>query len=258
MTLPNPLSTAQPIALVTGGARRVGAAISRRLSEAGYAVIVHANTSFDEARALVADIEEKGGKAYALAVDLSNTSARDQCIVRASNIFGPLSLLVNNAAVFHSDTLMNFTDASFDVHMKINLLTPIALARDFAAHALNDHDASIVNIIDHRVLKPTPQYFTYTLSKAALHTATLTMAQALAPRIRVNAVGPGPTLPNMHDGEDGLKQEAAGVPLGRAVDPREIAEAVLYLARARSVTGEMIAVDSGQHIGWKTPDIIMK
>ena len=258
MNLPHPLSTVQPIALVTGGARRVGAEISRRLSEAGYAVIIHANASLDEARGLVEEIMAKDGKAHALAMDLSHADEREHCIARASEIFGPLSLLVNNAAVFHSDSLMDFTAASFDAHIKINLLTPISLARDFAERALANDNASIVNIVDHRVLKLTPYYFTYTLSKAALHAATITMAQTLAPHIRVNAVGPGPTLPNMHDGEDGLRQEAAGVPLERSVDPRDIAEAVLYLARARSVTGEMMAVDSGQHIGWKTPDIIVK
>ena len=140
--------------------------------------------------------------------------------------------------------------------MTVNLLAPLRLARDFAAQALPQSNASIINLVDHRVLKLTPQHFTYTLSKAALYAATTTMAQELAPNIRVNAIGPGPTLPNPHDGAIGLKHEASGVPLGHMVDPYDIAEAVLYLARAKSVTGEMIAVDSGQHVGWQTPDII--
>jgi len=254
----DPSPMLQPIALVTGGARRVGAVISQRLAEAGYAVIIHANASLDEALALAAEIESKGGKAKALAANLLDAEERDLLIPRASDIFGPLSLLINNAAIFHSDAFMDFTDASFEQHMAINLLAPIALAREFARRALEGSNASIVNIVDHRVLKLTPQHFTYTLSKAALNVATVTMAQALAPRIRVNAVGPGPTLANLHDGEEGLREEASGVPLGRAVDPNDIADAVLYLARARNVTGEMIAVDAGQHIGWQTPDIIMK
>jgi len=258
MSSPDPRSLSQPIALVTGGARRVGAVISRRLAEAGYAVIIHANGSLEEARALAADIERKGGRAKAITANLLDAAERDGLMGRASEIFGPLALLVNNAAIFHSDAFMDFTEASFEQHMAINLLAPIALARGFARQALADTNASIVNIIDHRVLKLTPQHFTYTLSKAALHIATTTMAQALAPHIRVNAVGPGPTLPNPHDGEDGLSKEASGVPLGRVVDPNDIADAVLYLARARNVTGEMMAVDAGQHIGWQTPDIIVK
>ena len=257
MSSPSAPSSFQPVALVTGSARRVGAVIAKRLAEAGYAVIVHANASLDEAQAVADDIEAQGGRAKAMAADLSNSAERDDLIARASEVFGPLSLLVNNAAIFHSDTLMDFTEASFNAHMAVNMLAPSALVREFAARAVEGQNASIVNIVDHRVLKLTPQHFTYTLSKAALHVATITMAQALAPHVRVNAIGPGPTLPNSHDGEEGLRQEASGVPLGRSVDPHDIAEAVLYLARARSVTGEMIAVDSGQHIGWKTPDIIL-
>ena len=258
MINPDASNASRPIALVTGGARRVGAVISRRLAEVGYAVVVHANGSFDEAHALAADIEAQGGRAKALAADLSKPAGRDHLIANASEVFGPLSLLVNNAAIFHSDTLMDFSEDSFEAHMAINLLAPIKLAREFALLAAKEQNPSIVNIIDHRVLKLTPQHFTYTLSKAELNVATVTMAQALAPRIRVNAVGPGPTLPNPHDGEAGLRQEALGVPLERAVDPRDIADAVLYLAGARAVTGELIAVDSGQHIGWQTPDIIVR
>ncbi len=246
----------RPVALVTGGARRVGAVIARVLAEAGYAVVVHARASIDEAAALAANLVSNGAKATALRADLALPSERDSLMARAHDCFGPVSLLVNSAAIFHSDGLMDFSDARLMDHMTVNLLAPLRLARDFAVQARPASNASIVNIVDHRVLKLTPQHFSYTLSKAALYAATVTMAQELAPHIRVNAVGPGPTLPNSHDGERGLQHEASGVPLRHLVDPHDIAEAVLYLARAKSVTGDMIAVDSGQHIGWQTPDII--
>ncbi len=246
---------ALPVVLVTGAARRVGAAISRCLSREGYAVVLHANGSMDAAVALAAELREQGGQAAAVAADLSVASERDQLIEQAATCFGSISLLVNNASVFHSDRLLDFSDTGFLTHMSINLLAPLCLSRDFAAQVPADSNASIVNVIDHRVLKLTPQFFTYTLSKAGLYTATTTMAQSLAPHIRVNAVGPGPTLPNLHDGEIGLEREAMGVPLEHTVDPNEIADAVLYLARTKNITGHMIPVDAGQHIGWRTPDI---
>ena len=168
---------------------------------------------------------------------------------------GALDLLVNNASVFSTDRFDNFDMADLDEHLEINLKAPLDLARHFSRCA-SDRHPSIINIIDHRVLKLTPQHFTYTLSKVALHAATQTMAQALAPKIRVNAIGPGPTLPNQYDGEGGFRHEVAGVPLSHAVDAQDIADAVLYLASARSVTGILLPVDSGQSIGWKTPDII--
>ncbi len=245
------------VALITGSARRVGAVIARRLALDGYAVVVHANESLDDAELLVADLRRQGAKASVVAGNLAHASDRNRLIAQAAACFGPLSLLVNSASIFNSDRVANFTDEAFDAHMRVNLLAPLRLSSDFAAQVLAGSNASIINLVDHRVLKLTPQHFTYTLSKVALHGATITMAQALAPHIRVNAIGPGPTLPNPHDGEQGLLHEASGVPLGHRVDPEDIAEAVLYLARAKSVTGEMIAVDSGQHIGWQTPDIII-
>jgi NAD(P)-dependent dehydrogenase (short-subunit alcohol dehydrogenase family) len=218
--------------------------------------VLHVNTSLDEAEILALDLREQGGQAQMVQADLSSAVERDGLIARAADCFGSLSLLVNSAAIFHSDRLGDFADAQLLEHMTVNLLAPLRLSRDFAKQIPRFGNPSIVNIIDHRVLKLTPQHFTYTLSKAALYTATRTMAQELAPHIRVNAVGPGPTLANPHDGEAGLMQEALGVPLGHLVDPNDIAEAVLYLARAKSVTGDMIAVDSGQHVGWRTPDIL--
>ncbi len=245
----------RPVALVTGAARRIGAAISVRLADAGFYVIIHAYRHADDAYALEEQIEAQGAQAAVVLADLRDPEARTKLILDAAAVFGPLSLLVNNASVFMSDRFDNQDDASWAANFEINLKAPIDLARDFAKQVPVGANASVVNLVDHRVFKLTPQHFSYTLSKSALYTATLTMAQALAPRVRVNAIGPGPTFANPKDGEAGLSREISGVPLGRPVSADDIANAVLYLAGAPSVTGQMIAVDSGQHIGWRTPDI---
>ncbi len=241
-----------PVALVTGGARRIGLRISERLAEAGYAVVLHSGgASKDEAERAAARIEAAGGRAAALSLDLSDAAATGILIARAGALFGPLTLLVNNASMFEDDSAGDFDAAGFDRHIAVNLRAPAVLARDFARQAPEEGGASIVNIIDQRVLRLTPQFFSYTLSKAALWAATLTMAQAFAPQgVRVNAVGPGPVFPNASEGEAGFKREVQALPLGRAVDPDDIADAVLYLARAHNVTGQMIAVDAGQHLAW--------
>lgn len=249
-------NVSQPgVALVTGGARRIGAAIAMRLARAGYDLVIHAHRHGIEAQALVNEIEKIGRKAHWISADLTGPSERAHLIDEASARFGPLTLLVNNASVFLSDRFGAPNETNWNANFEINLKAPIDLAQRFAKQAPKHANVSIVNLVDHRVVKLTPQHFSYTLSKSALYTATLTMAQALAPDIRVNAVGPGPTFPNPIDGEKGLSREISGVPLARAVIADDIAEAVLYLARATSVTGQMIAVDSGQHIGWRTPDI---
>jgi NAD(P)-dependent dehydrogenase (short-subunit alcohol dehydrogenase family) len=239
-----------PVALVTGGGKRIGLRISERLAQAGYAVILHCSpASKDEAEGAAARIAADEGKAAALSADLSIAAETAGLVAAAAAIFGPLTLLVNNASVFADDSATNFDLDRFDRHFAVNLRAPSALARDFVKQAPAGSDASIVNIVDQRVLNLNPRFFSYTLSKAALWTATLTMAQAFAPmRVRVNAVGPGPVFPNESEGDAGFQREVQGLPLGRSVDPDEIADAVLYLAAARNVTGQMIAVDAGQHL----------
>lgn len=244
-------------AFITGAGRRIGRVIAEHLAAHGYALALHAHHSAAEAEALAQHIETKGGRATVVEGDLADAESLSSMIDSAAAGLGPLSLLVNNASLFKDDTAQAFTSDQFDAHMAVNLRAPLLLAQAFARHVAAG-DSSIVNIIDQRVFKPNPQFFTYTLSKAALYTATQTLAQAFAPHIRVNGVGPGPVLPNIHDGDENFTREAKGTPLGRAVDPADIAKAVLYLAQARSVTGQMIAVDSGQHLGWQTPDIILK
>jgi NAD(P)-dependent dehydrogenase (short-subunit alcohol dehydrogenase family) len=244
------------VALVTGGAKRVGAAIVRALAAQGHAVVIHCNTSREEAERLAGEIVASGGRAAVIAADLADPAAVAGVMEDAAAAFGPPTLLVNCASVFLQDTLHTIDVPTWNRQFSVNIRAPSVLAKDFVALLPASEQGSIVNIVDQRVWKLTPQFYSYTLSKAALWAATQTMAQTLAPRIRVNAVGPGPVLPNVHDGAELFEQEAAGTPLGSDVKPAEIAAAVVYLAGARSVTGQMIAVDAGQHIGWRTPDVV--
>lgn len=244
------------VALVTGGARRIGRAIVERLAEAGYAVAIHCGSARAEAEALAAGIKQRGGRAAVVSAELADPADVDALLPAAEAALGPVTLLVNNASSFLVDDVTSIDVPTWNRQFSINLRAPSVLAGALANRLPEGRHGAIVNIIDQRVWKLTPQYYSYTLTKAALLTATKTMAQALAPRIRVNAVGPGPTLPNPHDGAEAMEQEAAATLLRRRIDAREIAEAVLYLAQARSVTGQMIAVDAGQHLGWRTPDIV--
>ncbi len=241
-------------ALVTGGARRIGRAICLELAAAGFDVAVHHHTSDDEAAALVRKIEGLGRRAVALAADLGDVASTHELISRAAEALGPLSVLVNNASVFADDRLDTITGESWSEHLDTNLRAPVLLGQAFARQA--PEGSTIVNILDQRVLKPDPRFFSYGLSKAALWHATRTMAQALAPRIRVNGVGPGPTLPSVHQTDEDFAAEAAAVPLQRAGSPEAVAAAVRWLVDAELVTGQMIAVDGGQHLAWRTPDIV--
>jgi NAD(P)-dependent dehydrogenase (short-subunit alcohol dehydrogenase family) len=242
-------------ALVTGGARRNGRALARRLAEAGYAVAVHHRDALDDAESLVRESEAAGGRAAIVQADLADEAQTSRLVAAAAEAVGPLTLLVNNASLFRDDRCGGLSRESWDGHMEANLRAPLVLCEAFAAQAPAG-DPSIINLLDQRVWKPNPQFFTYTLSKAALWTATRMLAQALAPRIRVNGVGPGPTLPNTVQGERGLAAEAAGTLLGRRTELDDICAAARYLIDARAVTGQMIAVDGGQHLAWKTPDIL--
>lgn len=244
------------VALITGGSRRIGAAIADRLAEAGHAIVVHGREAIGtEAKA--AELRGKGAEAASLVGDLAALVSLPSLMEAAALPFGPVTLLVNNASLFEKDSLASLSPESFAANLAVNLQAPVLLAQAFAKALPEGRPGAIVNLIDQRVFRPNPQFFSYTLAKSALFTATRTLAQALAPRgIRVNGVGPGPTLPNIHDGMEGFAAEAAGTLLGRAVSPAEIAEAVLFLAQAQAVTGQMIAVDSGQHLGWQTPDVV--
>jgi NAD(P)-dependent dehydrogenase (short-subunit alcohol dehydrogenase family) len=243
-------------ALVTGGARRIGEAIVKRLAAEGWAVAIHCHRSGHEAKALARAIQAAGGRAAIIEADLADAAAVSSIIAQAGAALGPVTVLVNNASVFEPDDIFSLEETVWERHLGVNLRAPVFLARDFAAQLPDGVEGAIVNVIDQRVWKPTPHFLSYTLSKSALFTATQTMAQALAPRIRVNAVGPGPTLASSRQRRDDFARQGASVPLGQGPNPEEIAEAVLFLATARSVTGQMIAVDGGQHLAWQTPDVL--
>jgi NAD(P)-dependent dehydrogenase (short-subunit alcohol dehydrogenase family) len=246
-------------ALVTGAAKGIGLRIAERLAAAGYSVVLHCSVaSRGEAEAAAARMTALGRNARALPCDLLDPEMLCALTNKAKAIFGPLVLLVNSAAIFKLDDAASFNLDLWEKHFSVNLKAPLILSRDFATQLPAGTEGAIVNIIDQRVLRPTPQFFTYSLSKSALFAATRTMAQAFAPQgIRVNAVGPGPVSPNFNQGEAGFAREVGGLPLGRAIAPDDIADAVLYLASARNVTGQIIAVDAGQHLAWRTPDVVL-
>ena len=244
------------IALVTGAGKRIGSDIARRLAREGWRLALLARASSEGARALAAEIVAGGGEAHAFSVDLADPEAGAAAFAEIAAALGPIELLVNNAAMFEADSIGALDLFLWRRQFAIDLEAPVFLAGAFAAALPGDREGAIVNIIDQRVLRLTPQYLSYTLAKAALWTATQTLAQALAPRIRVNAIGPGPTYPSVKQGEAGLALEAAGALLGRQIRGEEIADAVAYLAGARNVTGQLICVDAGQHLAWRTPDIV--
>ncbi len=238
------------IALVTGAATRLGAAMAEALATAGWAVVVHHRSGTDEARALVRRIAAAGGRAATLKADLAARSQRRALIGRAAAKFGPLTLLVNNASAFEPDAAADLDEALWDSHFAVHVEAPAFLARDFAAQLPGDVQGNIVNIVDERVLHLTPNYFSYTLSKAALWTMTQTLAQSFAPRIRVNAIGPGPTLREKGQSAAAFRRAQAALPLGYGAGAADIAEALLYLLAARTVTGQMLALDGGRHVGF--------
>jgi len=243
-------------ALITGAPRRIGRVLALTAADAGYDVAVHARALDADVESLIAEIETKGRRAAPVVGDLSDGATPARLLSEAGSRLGSLTLLVNSASLFDDDRIDTVTADGFDAHIGANLRAPILLSQAFAAQVPASAKALIVNILDQRVWKPTPQYFSYAVSKAALWQATQMLAQALAPNIRVNGIGPGPTLPSIHQTEETFAAEAAGVLLQRHAKPDEIAQALRYLIDAGAVTGQMIAVDAGQHLGWRTPDII--
>jgi NAD(P)-dependent dehydrogenase (short-subunit alcohol dehydrogenase family) len=241
-------------ALITGAAKRMGAAIVRDLAANGFAIAIHCNRSRAEADALAAEISANGGKAVVVAGDLADERALQSIVPAAVRALGRLTLLVNNASVFLEDRIGALDFSLWRAQLDVNLRAPVFLAEAFAAQLPAGAAGNIVNILDQRVLNLTAAMTSYTLSKAALAAATQTLAQALAPRIRVNGVAPGPTFANWRDGEDGITREIATTPLQRGVDPAEIARAVRFLVEMSSVTGQVIAVDSGQHLA-RLPEV---
>jgi NAD(P)-dependent dehydrogenase (short-subunit alcohol dehydrogenase family) len=235
-------------ALITGGARRIGRALVAAAADAGYDIAIHVRHVDDAAEAAAAEVRARGRRAAILTCDLRQEGATVALVGEAETELGPVTLLVNCASVFEEDAFADMNRASWDAHLETNLRAPLVLAQVFARRLPPGRDGLIVNLLDQRVLNPSPEFFSYSLSKAALWDATRMLAQALAPRIRVNGIGPGPTLPSIHQDQAAFEAEARATLLQRAVTPGEIADALRYLIDAPSVTGQMIAVDAGQHL----------
>jgi NAD(P)-dependent dehydrogenase (short-subunit alcohol dehydrogenase family) len=240
-------------ALVTGAARRIGRAIALDLAADGWAVAVHYRNSRSEAEDVVAEIEQLGGRAAALQADLEREEETERLVPEAASRLGPLTCLVNNASVFERDEALDATRASWDRHMEANLRAPFVLSQAFARQLRDDASGTVINLLDSRVWNLTPHFMSYTVSKVGLWTLTQTLALALAPRIRVNGIGPGPTIPNERQSEDHFRRHWESVPLQRRTLPEEICRAVRFILASHSLTGQMIALDGGEHLAWAQP-----
>jgi NAD(P)-dependent dehydrogenase (short-subunit alcohol dehydrogenase family) len=237
-------------ALVTGAGRRIGRAIALELGRRGWRIGVHYHRSETDAEAVCDTIRSLGGDAVALPCDLSRADDVADLVPRCAEALGAPTCLVNNASEFLLDTVETMSAASWDLHMNVNLRAPIVLARAMAAGLPEGAEGNVINIVDQRVWRLTPEFFSYTLSKSALWTATRTMAQALAPRVRVNAIGPGPVLRSVHQTEDEFAEECRATLLKRGTSPDEVASTVAYILATPAMTGQMIALDGGQHLIW--------
>ena len=238
-------------ALVTGASRRIGAAIARDMARNGWRVAIHYRHSEQDAAALADDIRATGAEAVSLQADLADMADVLSVVPRCCDALGPPACLINNASEFLCDGLASLTPELWTTHMDVNLRAPVFLARDMAARLPEGAQGNVINIIDQRAWRPTPDFFSYTLSKSALWTATRMLAQALAPRVRVNAIAPGPVLPSVYQQAADFEAEWQGTLLNRPTDAGEIAAAVRYILDAPSLTGQMIGLDNGQHLVWQ-------
>jgi NAD(P)-dependent dehydrogenase (short-subunit alcohol dehydrogenase family) len=249
MTLSIPASIPR-VALVTGGAQRLGEAIALGLAQCGFDIAIHCNTNMAKAREAQSRIRGLGRRAVILQADLSTEAQVTGMIPQITSQLGPPGVLVNNASRFDRDEWSDVTRASWDAHMEPNLRAPFVLMQEFARILPEAAEGVVINMIDQRVWSLTPHFVSYTISKAALWALTQTMALALAPRIRVNAIGPGPALPSARQTEAQFAQQSASVPLGHGTTPDEVAGAVIAILGMPAMTGQMIALDGGQHLQW--------
>ena len=240
-------------ALVTGAGQRIGRAIALGLGAAGWSVAVHHRDSAADADETVAKIEAAGGRAVALAADLGDEAEATDLPHRAGEALGPLGCLVNTASVFEYDNAESATRESWEAHMAVNLRAPFLMSQAFAKGLPAGAAGAIINILDQRAWNLTPHFISYTLSKSGLWTLTQTLALALAPAIRVNAIGPGPVLASTRQSEAQFRAQAENTPLGHGAQPQEISDAVRFILAAPAMTGQMMALDGGQHLGWAMP-----
>lgn len=242
-------------ALITGGSKRIGRAIALDLAANGFAIAIHANASLAEADALVAELRQEGKKAVSVKADLRNLSETATLIKRASAGLGPIDLLINNASTFQNDSAGQFDAEAFDAHFAVHVRAPSILAAAFVEQLPAQVSGLIVNMIDQRVWALNPRFYSYTLSKSALWTATQTMAQTFAPRIRVNAIGPGPTVPSVRQTKEDFQAQIDGLIMKAGPGLEEFGRTIRFLFDTPSITGQMIALDGGQHLRWETPDV---
>ena len=241
--------------IITGGATRIGAAIARKLSGANKEILIHFNKSKSKAEKLKKELERHETKVYLVKGDLSKESDVNKIVKYAKSKLKFFDCLINNASLFENDKLENFTTDSWGKHLRTNLRAPALLSKEFAKNVKGENN-NIINIIDQRVFKLTPFFFSYTISKTGLYTMTKTSAISLAPKIRVNGIAPGPTLKNKRQNEKHFQKQYLATPLKRQVDVSEICNTVDFFIKNKSITGQVIAVDSGQNLNWQTPDII--
>ena len=241
--------------IITGGATRIGAAIAKKLSGANKEIIIHYNKSKSKAESLKKELQKKGTKIYLIKGDLSKETDVNKIVKFAKLKLKYFDCLINNASLFENDKLENFTTRSWGKHLRTNLRTPALLSKEFAKNIKGESN-NIINIIDQRVFKLTPYFFSYTISKTGLYTLTKTSAMSLAPNIRVNGIAPGPTIKNKRQSAKHFKKQYMATPLKRQVDVEQICNAVDFFIKNRSITGQVISVDSGQSLNWQTPDIM--
>ena len=241
--------------VITGGATRIGAAIAKSLADYETIITIHYNRSKGNALKLKKELEDSGSEVYLLKADLNNLKQTQALLKLAFKKMKGLNCLINNASLFENDSLYDFTDKSFTKHLNINLKAPAILIQNFKK-LLKNSEGNVINIIDQRVEKLTPYFFSYTLSKTSLVTLTKTAAMKLAPNIRVNGISPGPTLKNSRQSETHFKKQWKSVLLKKKVELRNICEGVKFLIKNDNITGEVINIDSGQRLAWNTPDII--
>ena len=241
--------------IITGGATRIGAAIAEKLSGPRKEIIIHFNKSKLKAENLKKKLSKKGTKIYLIKGDLSVEKDVNKIVKFSKSKLKYFDCLINNASLFENDKIENFTSDSWGKHLRTNLRTPALLSKEFAKN-IRGKNNNIINIIDQRVFKLTPYFFSYTISKTGLYTLTKTSAMSLAPNIRVNGIAPGPTIKNKRQSEKHFKKQYMATPLRRQVDVEQICNAVDFFIKNRSITGQVISVDSGQSLNWQTPDII--
>lgn len=244
------------VAIVTAAGRRIGKAIASDLGRFGYDVAVHFHSSADEAEAVVREIRESGTRAATFQADLSKPDATLALVPRVAADLGPVTCLVNNASIFEADDITSVTPESWDAHLGINLRAPVLLSRAVADQMPNDVQGNIINLIDERVWRPNPQFLSYFASKYGLWGLTQTMAQGLGAQLRVNGIGPGPTVKNKRQTDEKFAEVQSLLPLGYGPTFEEICRTVRFILDTPSMTGQMIALDSGQHLAWQTPDVM--